>query len=243
VTNAGEVLWQIRQLPFADLDMIALGTSLILAPHPDDETLGCGGFIIESCKRGRAPLIMAVTDGAGSHPNSMAYPPERLKALRAAELRGAAEILGVRRERVYFLGLPDTRVPQHGQDFDRAVQVVATTIRTHDVKNLIATWAHDPHTDHQATASIATAVADSVHVRLLFYPVWAWLLPPEQLLPTVRVRGARLDIGSVRAQKRRGLTAHASQCSGLITDDPHGFRLPADLLAIANRDYEVFLEA
>ena len=73
-------------------------TSLVLAPHPDDETLGCGGFVIEACKRGRPPLIVAVTDGAGSHAGSTAYPPARLKALRAAELRSAAQILGVPRE-------------------------------------------------------------------------------------------------------------------------------------------------
>jgi LmbE family N-acetylglucosaminyl deacetylase len=243
VIPAGDVLLQMRQLPFADLDAVAPGTSLILAPHPDDETLGCGGFIIEACRRARPPLIVAVTDGAGSHPGSISYPPERLKAARAAELRMAADILGVRQERVRFLGLPDTRVPRHGPDFDDAVRAVVAMIREYRVRNLLATWAHDPHGDHQATACIAAEVAAIARVRLLSYPVWAWLLPPELPLPTMLVQGARLDVGSVRAQKRRALEAHASQYSGLITDDPHGFRLPPDLVAIVDRDYEVFLES
>jgi hypothetical protein len=41
--------------------------------------------------------------------------------------------------------------------------------------------------------------------------------------------------------KRRAIAAHASQYSGLITDDPRGFRLPADLLSVFEQPYEVFL--
>jgi LmbE family N-acetylglucosaminyl deacetylase len=186
---------------------------------------------------------VAVTDGAASHPGSTTYPPKRLKALRAAELQSAAEILGVRQERVRFLDLPDSRAPRHGPEFDHAVQAVATMIHDYAVTNLLAAWAHDPHGDHQVTACIAVAAANVARIRLLFYPVWGWLLPAEQPLPIRLVRGARLHISSVRAQKRNALAAHASQYSGLIADDPAGFRLPADLLAIADRDYEVFLEA
>jgi LmbE family N-acetylglucosaminyl deacetylase len=233
----------MRRLPFADLDAIAPGVSLILAPHPDDETLGCGGLVIEASKRGRPPLIVAVTDGASSHPASIAYPPERLKGVRAAELRSAAQILGVPKKHVYFLNLPDTRAPREGPEFERAVQAVGTLVRDHHVANLLASWTHDPHGDHQAAACIASKVAQIVRVRLLFYPVWGWLLPPEQPMPINPVRGARLDVGLLREQKRLALAAHASQYSGLIADSPQGFRLPPDLLDIANQDYEVFLEA
>ena len=90
---------------------------------------------------------------------------------------------------------------------------------------------------------IANTVNLVVRVRLLFYPVWAWLLPPEQHLPITLVRGARLDVGQLREHKRSALAAHASQCAGLITDDTQGFQLPHDLLATADLDYEVFLEA
>jgi LmbE family N-acetylglucosaminyl deacetylase len=243
VTPAGEVLRQMRELPFADLDQIAPGISLVLAPHPDDETLGCGGFVIEACKRGRPPFIVAVTDGAGSHPGSTSCPPERLKVIRAAELQSAAQILGVPEEQVHYLGLTDTRAPRQGPDFDHAVQAVEATIHNHSVANLLASWTYDPHCDHQATACLASAVARITRVRLLFYPVWGWLLSPEQSLPITQVRGVRLDVGHLREQKRRALAAHASQYSGLIADDPQGFQLPRDLLAIADLNYEAFLEA
>ncbi|HEX2943304.1 MAG TPA: PIG-L family deacetylase, partial [Rhodopila sp.] len=60
-----------RSLPLGTLDHIAgTGTCLILAPHPDDESLGCGGLIATAVAAGRAPLVVILTDGAGSHPNS-----------------------------------------------------------------------------------------------------------------------------------------------------------------------------
>jgi len=237
---AGDVLRDMRHLPFADLDAIAPGTSLVLAPHPDDETLGCGGLIIEACTRGRPPLIVAVTDGSASHKS---FPPERLQAMRAEELRAAAEILGVGRERVCFLGLADAQAPDQGPVFAAAVAAVARCIRTHAISTLLASWEHDQHCDHQATARIAAAAARMTGVRLLFYPVWGWLLRADHPLPDLPVRGARLDVAAVLARKRTALAAHASQYSALLADDPDGFRLPADLLEATLREDEVFLEA
>src|SRR5690606_16204888 len=44
----------------------------VIAPHPDDESLGCGGLIAALAADGRAVQVVFVTDGAGSHPNSAA---------------------------------------------------------------------------------------------------------------------------------------------------------------------------
>ncbi len=240
---AGDILHAMRHLPLADLDTLVPGTSLVLAPHPDDESLGCGGLIAQACARGRPPLVVAVTDGAGSHPASQAYPPSMLKATRAAELRAAVGALGLDEDRLHFLGLPDTRAPEGGPDFDWAVAVTAALVRDHNVATLFATWPHDPHCDHVATAALATVIAASTGVRVMFYPVWGWLIAPEQVLSVAAVRGARLPMDSaVLTRKRHAIAAHASQYSDLITDDPDGFRLPADLLSIFDRDFEVFLD-
>lgn len=239
-TPAGVILRQMRQLPVADLDEIAPSATLILAPHPDDETLGCGGLAIQCCARGRPPLIVAVTDGAASHP---ACPPDRLAALRAAELRAAARILGIPERHVHFLGLPDSHAPCDGPDFEQAVHAVLALIRGHGIGTLLTTWPQDPHRDHQASACIGAVAARISGVRLLYFPVWGWLLPFAQMLPIAGVRGMRLDVAACREQKRRALAAHATQYSALLAGDPGGFRLPADLLAATDRDEEVFLEA
>src|ERR1700722_17819790 len=85
-----------RTLPFGTLDDVTgPGCGLILAPHPDDESLGCGGLIAAGCHARRAPIVAILTDGAMSHPGSKAYPGERLVRLREAEARGAASLLGL----------------------------------------------------------------------------------------------------------------------------------------------------
>jgi LmbE family N-acetylglucosaminyl deacetylase len=241
--RAGEAQARLRALPFATLDDIAPGQALVLAPHADDESLGCGGMIAMLSARGRPPLIVGVTDGVGSHPSSPSYPPARLRAVREDEMRAAAGILGVAPERVHFLGLPDTRAPLGGPDFDAAVARVAALVREHAIETLFASWEHDPHCDHEATARLATAVAAASSVRLLFYPVWGWLLPAEQDLPVAAIDGMRLEIAAMLPRKRAAIAAHRSQYADLITDDPQGFRLPPALLATFDQPFETFITA
>ena len=80
---------------------------LVVAPHPDDEVIGCGGLIAQTLARGGEVTVCVVSDGRASHPGSRAYPPEKLVAKRRSESRGALAHLGVESDRVHFLDLPD----------------------------------------------------------------------------------------------------------------------------------------
>ena len=87
MTTAGNLHRAWRALPEGQLDdIIGSGTCLVLAPHPDDESLGCGGLIAACVAANRPPLVVVLTDGAGSHPGSVAYPPDRLRAARKRSL-------------------------------------------------------------------------------------------------------------------------------------------------------------
>lgn len=229
-------------LPFADLNEITgSGTAIVLAPHPDDESLGCGGLIAEACSRGHPPAVVVLTDGSMSHPSSRSHPPPRLRALRQAEAQAAVAALGLERERLHFLGLPDGRAPREGLAMERAAACIAELARTYGASTILTTWEHDPHADHIAAQAIARAAARLAAARLVSYPVWGWTLPPRQRLPGAMVAGARLDIARHLPAKRRAIAAHESQYSGLIADDPRGFRLPASLLSAVDRPFEVFL--
>ena len=98
-----------------------------------------------------------------------------------------------------------------------------------------------PHCDHEAAAIIARDAAEAAGCRLLSYPVWGWLLPPDQELPVTEVAGYKLPILSHLQAKHSAVAAHASQYSDLIDDSPQGFRLPPELLSVFERPYEVFL--
>ena len=102
----------VADLRATDLDPAQLGLRvLIVAPHPDDESIGCGGLIAVLASRGVHLNVVIVTDGSGSHPNSLKYPRSRLAQLRAREATQALGILGVDEKNVWFCGLHDRFVP------------------------------------------------------------------------------------------------------------------------------------
>lgn len=238
--RAADALAAMRALPEADLDAIDGGeTTLVLAPHADDESLGCGGFIAEACARGRPPRVLVLTDGAGSHPNSRQFPPPQLRALREQESRDAVALLGLPPDRIDFLRLPDTAAPTSGAAFDGAVRSIAALCGSCGL--LLAPWRHDPHCDHEAAHLMAVAAARMAGVRHLAYPVWGWTLPDDADLPGPAPAGWRLRMDRHLPAKRRAIAAHASQYSDLITDDPAGFRLPPGLLAVFDEPCETFL--
>ena len=185
--------------------------------------------------------MVVATDGAGSHPNSRAWPPARLSSRRQEETLEAAVRLGLTPERVRFLHLPDTRAPTGGAAFDEAVDALAVLATGHHCDTVLATWQHDPHRDHEAAWLRADALAERLALRLLAYPVWGWLLPPDHELACAEPEGWRLDIAPFLATKNRAIQAHETQYGSLIDDDPDGFRLPSALLSVFEAPFEVFL--
>ena len=76
--NAGEALEAARSFAFATLaERLGDGGLVVIAPHPDDESLACGGLIAEAHAEGRPVRVVIVSDGTGSHPASKTYPRAR----------------------------------------------------------------------------------------------------------------------------------------------------------------------
>lgn len=239
---ASEVLDAIRALPDGTVkDIVQSGTPIILAPHPDDEVIGCGALIAAAARADLAPVIVFVTDGSGSHPNSRAFPRDALIALRQNEARAAAERLGVDLTRVHFMGIPDTAAPREGPALADAVETIARIIAPYDNPVIFAPWTHDPHRDHRAVREMAVRVARVLGARHLSYLVWAWLLPKNRALNCAEVSGWRFPTKNAGDQKFRALSAYQSQISNLIDDDPTGFRFDRDMLSIMLSNDEVFL--
>ncbi|MFD0389233.1 PIG-L deacetylase family protein [Tistrella bauzanensis] len=112
----GHLLRAAPAAPMIHIDRLTDGGPvLVLTPHPDDESLGCGAAIAAASRRGVAVTVAVVTDGRGSHPDAPGFPPERLVALRLRELRKAvATLTGSRLRapaRVVALGERDQGIP------------------------------------------------------------------------------------------------------------------------------------
>jgi LmbE family N-acetylglucosaminyl deacetylase len=101
-----------------------------VAPHPDDETLGCGGLISLLAQNGAAFYIVFVTDGSASHRNSTAWPTARLAAQREQEARNALVCLGIAHAPHLFLRLPDVDMPGPGTPaWDNGVAAVSDILQ------------------------------------------------------------------------------------------------------------------
>lgn len=216
-----------------------LGRTVVLTPHPDDESLGCGGLLALLADARVPAHVVVVTDGTRSHPNSQAYPAPRFRALREVEAQRAVRQLG-HGSRIEFLRLPDSGLPDVGTPaFEAAADRVAAIVDDLRPETLLVPWRKDPHCDHEATWALAWA-RRRPEVRWLEYPVWSWTAPDTA--PSEEHAAAwRLDIAPVAKQKALAIAAHRSQTTDLIADDPGGFRLRPDVLAHFQRPWELFL--
>ena len=185
--------------------------------------------------------LVIVSDGVGSHPNSKAYPPPRLQALREAETRRAAAELGLDADAIHFLRLPDRAVPTQGETAEDAIDAIAAAAQEIAAGAICVTWRHDPHCDHTASARLAFAAGSRLGVRVLSYPVWGWTLPAGTDVGPAP-RGLRFDVSRHLAAKVAAIAAHRSQTTNLIDDDPDGFRLSPAMIARCTGPFEILLE-
>ncbi len=240
-TTAAQALAAMEDLPLFRFEDIKARSITIIAPHPDDESLGCGGLIRAARDRGIPVGIVIVSDGTGSHPGSPSYSADGLRALRETEARLAATELGVPQDNVHFLRLPDRFVPSDGPSAEAAVDILNEIIRVSESDFVAVTWGEDPHCDHKAAAALARAACAKSSARLFAYPIWGRVLPPDAPVKAIS-HGFRLNVEGEMAAKRKAIAAHLSQTSNLIEDDPNGFRLTPDQLALFDAPYEIYLE-
>jgi LmbE family N-acetylglucosaminyl deacetylase len=202
-------------------------TAMVIAPHPDDETLGCGGLIARKARAGVQVTIVVLTDGGSSHTRWMER--SRLVATRREELVRAVGELGVSCGDVRFLDVPDQTLAGHEEE--SAVQL-AEIIRTRRPQQVFAPHPSEPPSDHAAAWRIACRATQlaSPDVTVYAYAVWLWGAWPwvpgnwgsprkarstvRQALTTNRALmsfdlGIKLD-GDVHL-KRKALSAHATQ--------------------------------
>ena len=250
----GASLWQTDGL-LADAAALPLrpagavaewGRTVVIAPHPDDDTLGCGGAIALMAERGQPVSVLFVSDGAASHPGSVKFPPPVLRDLREAESREALRRLGVGEDAAVFLRLPDGALPLPGAAaFDAAVYAVGSALAELKPDTILLPWRRDPHPDHRATSAIVQAALQGMAhpPRVLEYPIWAWERADTNALPKQgEVEPFRLDINATVDQKTQAVAAHESQVTRLVDDAPEFCLLAPEMLAKFAQPWEVYLE-
>ena len=114
---------------------------LVLAPHPDDESLSCGGTIVRYVREGAVVSLLVISDGAAiEEPDG---PHEDVVVIRRQELTAAAAILGI--SQLHELELPDGQLVHHAVRIREAIHAQLAEFRP-DL--ILAPSPVDGHSDH-----------------------------------------------------------------------------------------------
>ena len=223
------------------------GRLLVLAPHPDDETLGCGLAVQRALGSGAKVLAVVATDGRYGDPDVI--PPERMAAIRLDELKAATSVLGLDPTDLLTLGFEDASLTRAESMLRGAVEEVVAGFLP-DVVMSPCPW--DLHPDHAALGRAARVVLAGRPAQHVEYLVWGWKQPVRltgrlvrrlrhgQQGPMTAGRPALVDGSPYLAKKAQALACYASQFgpSAELHGRPIGGSGPLDNGFLRQFDFE-----
>jgi len=179
---------------------------LVLAPHPDDEVIGCGGALALLAVEKREIHVIVATDGSAAERSlSEEDTPAAYRARREDETRRGLAHLGV--SNVAFLRLPD-RTLQDSED--ELISRIRSLMREIKPDLVLAPSPLEIHPDHVALSralfrAIQGTTEDLGHLALTMVAFYEVSRPirPNRLI----------DITSVAEKKFEAIALHASQTS------------------------------
>ena len=205
--------WERR---FASLDLASSPGLVVVAAHPDDETLGLGGMIAALTAAGVHVEVVLVSDGGAAYPTLSRLQRSRLERIRRFEFAKAASILGV--DETICLGLPDGEIAEH--EAWLAEQLGAILMQRPPGVWCASTWRGDGHPDHEGVGRAAWSAAGRTGAVLLEYPIWMWhwALPDDFAVPWLRARSVPLTESDIQRKQA------AADCfrSQLMPPEGHG---------------------
>ena len=212
------VLWRWFRRQFrAPLPLIE-GTTVIFAPHPDDETIGCGGLIATKRERNVPVFIVFLTDGrlclGADYPDKVG-----LARTRRHEAILALSCLGVSEDALTFLELPDGGLRRLSQEERRsAVGQLANLIVRFAPAEILLPYRADCHDDHEAANSLVQEALKQVSLSmqpcLTEYLIWGVWEAPLFRAAVWRApkSGTQLPLTKAALRKKRdAIAAYASQ--------------------------------
>lgn len=181
---------------------------LVLAPHPDDDAIGCGGTIRRHVLEGHSVHVIYLSDGEKGMPGTS---ENHTREIRRTEAGVCSQILGT--EELYFWHMTDGHV---AAEQERAVKSLIQKLI--DVQYGIVYCPHklDEHPDHRAAYEIAyyarhqLVLHDIPDIRPEFrtYEVWTPMADVKQVI----------DISGLASSKRGAIRCHKSQLSNAFDE-------------------------
>jgi len=202
---------------------------LIIAPHPDDETLGCGGVFAKRAAEGCDVAVVVVTDGRHLFRLSRWKierdpTPRETSDMRKNETRRAVDILGARSETIRFLDIEDGTLARH---IDAVSATIADVIRDVAPEAIYVTSEHEEHTDHVAACAVVrSAMATTQSPATLYRYVIA--LRSGLTAASIDEPSVAVDVAAHMDTKRRAVRQFASHLTIVGTGQTEPFFKDAD---------------
>jgi LmbE family N-acetylglucosaminyl deacetylase len=176
---------------------------LVVAPHPDDESIGCGGSLALHREQGDRITALFLTSG---ELGLKQFTPEEAWRIREAETQAAAQVLGIRQLR--FLRAPDWFLADH---IDSLLPDVRRMFDELAPNYVYVPHSNEWHPDHKAAATIVSSVVaeKGITAEIRSFEVWTPLTFFQELR----------DITSVMDRKLRAIRCHDSQLQDIRYDD------------------------
>lgn len=177
-------------VPLKDFELVSRGSVLILAPHPDDEVIGCGGVAALHAERGDDITVLHLTDGSRSGSGSDLTEVRRHESIRSGQELGIEKFITLERE--------DGRLTPD----DETVGEVLEVIHSLNPDVVYAPSPFEIHPDHVAALFLALHSLERVGdpFQLLLYEV------NEAMVPSMLI-----DISRVIDLKDKALACFESQ--------------------------------
>lgn len=217
---------------------------MVIAPHQDDCTLGCGGLVLCQRLRGQSIHVVYVTDGSGSHPGHPTVPPQELAMLRKQEGLVALRLLGVETPAIHFVGAQDGTLshlsPDQRSDIISRLRHLLLIVRPDEV---LIPFRRDGSSEHEAAFGLFSDALSGIEARprIFEYLVWSWWNPLRLLPPLISAR----RVWCFRFCGYEGIKIAALKCyrSQFEPTPPwHEPVLSADFVRLFHRPYEFYLE-
>lgn len=215
---------------------------VVFAPHPDDETMGCGGTIARRISEGYDVQVFVLTDGRYSFSMVLGIDsdpsPLEIKEIRRNETKRATKILGLPEGNLFFLDFEDDSLSKQEKQVEEKIVEI---LKKYDPAEVYFTYESDYNYDHQATSRIVKRCVRKLNLQTAMYQysiarpgtcgIYGRVRPIiDAVENTVKKKMVKVDIKPFLSTKDKALKEFKSEISLIskkqtrpITLDPEHF--------------------
>lgn len=170
VRNIRVILLRLRSMMISLLN-VSKDSVLIVAPHPDDEVIGCAGLIQQCLNNDQSVNVIILTGGSKSHGNCCSLSETTIIENRRNLSRKAMEELGLPLENLHFLNYTDGAVVFEDSETNK----LELLIHKLQPDSIFVPHQGEGWSDHIEAGNIVRKLfTDKNKIRLYEYCVWFW---------------------------------------------------------------------